>query len=105
MAHQEIEEDTAFHSFLPMILEDPSTHGQFIKQVEETRLRALEILQDPEFSQRAFFDKFQESFSIHGRSSRKQLNLESFNQEIETNPWNYDAHPDFNILFKVISAP
>ena len=47
-----------------MILEDPSTHGQFIQEVEETRLRALEILQDPEFSQRAFFDKFQESFSI-----------------------------------------
>ena len=59
-----LEEDTAFHTFLPMILEDPSTHGQFIEQVEETRLRALEILQDPEFSQRAFFDKFQESFSI-----------------------------------------
>ena len=24
-----LEEDTNFHSFLPMILEDPSTHGQF----------------------------------------------------------------------------
>ena len=59
-----LEEDTNFHSFLPMILEDPSTHGQFIRHVEETRLRALEILQDPEFSQRAFFDKFQESFAV-----------------------------------------
>lgn len=59
-----LEEDSAFHSFLPMILEEPSTHSRFIKEVEETRLRALEILSDPEFSQRAFFDKFQESFAI-----------------------------------------
>ena len=59
-----LEEDTAFHTFLPMILEEPSTHADFIKEVEETRLRAIEILEDPEFSQRAFFDKFQESFSF-----------------------------------------
>ena len=49
---------------LPMILEDPASHEAFIKEVEVARLAALEIIQSPEFSRQAFFDKFQESFSI-----------------------------------------
>ena len=47
-----------------MILEDPASHEAFIKEVEETRLAALEIIQSPDFSRQAFFDKFQESFAI-----------------------------------------
>ena len=49
---------------LPMILEDPASHEAFIKEVEVARLAALEIIQSPDFSRQAFFDKFQESFAI-----------------------------------------
>lgn len=58
-----LREDKNLHQFLPMILEDPSSHGDFINAVEIVRVKALEILKDPAFVQNAFFDKFQESFA------------------------------------------
>ena len=66
MGHQrKLSANVELRKALPMILEDPASHEAFIKQVEELDYAALEIIQSPDFSRQAFFDKFQESFCDH----------------------------------------
>ena len=70
---KQLREDKSLHQFLPMILEDPNSHGDFINAVEVVRVKALEILKDPAFVQKSFFDKFQESFATTSDHSEDEI--------------------------------
>ena len=50
--------------FLPQVTQSPSTQQAWRDSVEAVRREAIAILSSREFSRQAFFDKFQESFSI-----------------------------------------
>ena len=106
MGHQNSANVELFRSALPMILEDPASHGQFIKEVEVARLAALEIIQ----SQISVDKPSLISFKNRLRSPLTIVTipkpaLRFRTKEHETKKWKCDVHPDFNTSFKVISVP